>query len=147
MEQTDNICADIAECGGYIVFEPLPDDREALTCQFHTKKDYWVVIDKERVLNIYDLNSKLMHEYGHCATGALHHVDSPYETTARMEERAWRKAITEYLPFEDLNYAIVTLGMGTPELADYFGFNISLIDYAISYYKEACGYQFGHEYH
>lgn len=48
----------------------------------------------------------LSHEYGHCATGSLHALDSPFQLIAQHEVRATRKAIHEFLPAEILKKEI-----------------------------------------
>lgn len=44
----------------------------------------------------------LSHEYGHCATGCTHALDSPFQLIAQHEVRANRKAVHEFLPADIL---------------------------------------------
>lgn len=62
----------------------------------------------------------LAHELGHCETGALHKITSPFELKIKNEYRADRWAVYEIIPFNKLSDA-VNNGVTEPwQLAEYF---------------------------
>ena len=62
----------------------------------------------------------LAHELGHCETGTLHKITSPFELKIKNEYRADRWAVYEIIPFNKLSDA-VNNGVTEPwQLAEYF---------------------------
>lgn len=83
-----------------------------------------------------------LHEAGHVATGALHKVDSPYETVERNEYRANRWAYERYLTVEDFREAFAAGYTELWQLADYFDLPEETIKNALSYWTERRGINF-----
>lgn len=123
---------------------PYPiGEPKALTLEMQGK--YAVFVDERGFSTIHDLNGALVHELGHCVTGATHHVCSPFNLVAKNEERANRWAFENYVPFEQLNEAVLA-GLRTPwQLADWFQLPQPFIEGAVHYYNEVLQLKFGVE--
>jgi len=81
----------------------------------------------------------LMHEKGHCDSGAFYSVYTPLITRARCECRAWRRAVLDNLPFEVLEEACEACktaeGIDICDVSDYLDMPASFIDRACEEYK------------
>lgn len=86
--------------------------------------------------------SVCLHELGHVATGALHKVDSPYETVERSEYRANRWGYAKYLNEQDFREAFRAGYTELWQLADYFDLPEETIKNALSYWTERRGIDF-----
>ncbi len=87
-------------------------------------------------------NEVLAHEQGHCATGALHKLSSPYDLIEKHEQTADRWAFEHYLPFDELR-AAMRMGLTEPwEMAEWYDFPEEFIRRALAYYREAKGLSF-----
>ncbi len=82
------------------------------------------------------------HEMGHAATGALHKVDSPYETAERSEYRANRWVAQRYLTREAFQDAF-DAGLTEPwQLAEYFDMPQRDVEAALTYWTDRQGVEF-----
>lgn len=67
----------------------------------------------------------LAHEKGHCDSGAFYTVHTPFETRGRYERRAWKCAVMELIPFNELMGAVdacrTAEGISVHDLAEHFG--------------------------
>ena len=79
---------------------------------------------------------------GHVATGALHKVDSPYETVERSEYRANRWGFENYLKVEEFKEAFAAGYTELWQLSDYFDLPEETIRKALSYWTEQRGINF-----
>lgn len=77
----------------------------------------------------------LGHELGHCETGALHKINSPYELKERNEYRADRWAVHELIPFEDFERAFKNGHTEVWDLAEHFNVTEDFIRTALQIYK------------
>lgn len=117
------------------------EHRDALTVMDHLQKCH-IAIDRRKVKNNADEKYKLSHELAHCETGALYGRKVPFETVARCEERAERWAIENYLPLDEVQYAM-DHGLSEPwQLAEWFDFPEEFIRKALNYYHDARGINF-----
>ncbi len=79
-----------------------------------------IFLDFGKIRSTRLLRGVCFHELGHAATGALHKVDSPYETVERSEYRAKRWSAEHFLRAEDFQEAFAA-GYTEPwQLAEYF---------------------------
>lgn len=101
-----------------------------------------VFFDLDHTSSISELNSNAAHEHGHCATGALHQVDSPYEVIGRMEHKANRWAYEHTLPLPVLLDAMQHGNDQVWQLAELLGYTEQYVAGAIKYYKECRGVTF-----
>ena len=106
-------------------------------------EDYYAIfldITKLRSIKVY--NGVCLHEVGHVATGALHKVDSPYETVERSEYRANRWGFENYLKVEEFKEAFAAGYTELWQLSDYFDLPEETIRKALSYWTEQRGINF-----
>ncbi len=106
-------------------------------------EDYYAIfldITKLRSIKVY--NGVCLHEVGHVATGALHKVDSPYETVERSEYRANRWGFENYLKAEEFKEAFAAGYTELWQLADYFDLPEETIKKALTYWTERRGINF-----
>ena len=106
-------------------------------------EDYYAIfldITKLRSIKVY--NGVCLHEVGHVATGALHKVDSPYETVERSEYRANRWGFENYLKVEEFKEAFAAGYTELWQLSDYFDLPEETIRKALSYWTEHRGINF-----
>lgn len=106
-------------------------------------EDYYAIfldITKLRSIKVY--NGVCLHEVGHVATGALHKVDSPYETVERSEYRANRWGFENYLKVEEFKEAFSAGYTELWQLADYFDLPEETIKKALTYWSEQRGIDF-----
>lgn len=97
---------------------------------------YAIFLDFTQIKSTRLLKGICYHELGHAATGALHKVDSPYETIERSEYRANRWAAEHFLPPEDFSEAFAA-GYTEPwQLAEYFDLPEQDIKNALTYWTE-----------
>ncbi len=80
----------------------------------------------------------LAHEKGHCDSGAFYNLHTPFETCDRCEHRAWKRAITDLIPFDQLIDAIKSCwteeGVSPYDLADHLGVTLNFVYQAIEQY-------------
>ena len=105
-------------------------------------KWYAVFLDFTKIHSTRLLRGVCFHELGHVATGALHKVDSPYETVERSEYRANRWAAEHYLTADDFREAFAAGYTELWQLADYFDLPEQDIKNALSYWTERKGIDF-----
>lgn len=106
-------------------------------------EDYYAIfldITKLRSIKVY--NGVCLHEVGHVATGALHKVDSPYETVERSEYRANRWGFENYLKVEEFKEAFAAGYTELWQLSDYFDLPEETIRKALFYWTERRGINF-----
>lgn len=92
-------------------------------------------IDLDKVQTDAEEKTILLHELGHCETGAFYTRWSPVDNRAKCEAAADRWAIRKELGYKKLCRAIQAGCTETYELADYFGVSEEMIRKALRYYK------------
>lgn len=103
---------------------------------------YAIFLDITKLRSIKVYNGVCLHEVGHVATGALHKVDSPYETVERSEYRANRWGFENYLKVEEFKEAFAAGYTELWQLSDYFDLPEETIRKALSYWTERRGINF-----
>lgn len=114
----------------------------AATLAENVQGPYGIFIDFSACKTLADISSNLAHEFGHCATGALHSINSPYEIVERNEHRANKWAVTKYLPFNEIKAAMQYGYTEAWQLAEYFDVQEIFIKKALSYYVDNMGLDF-----
>lgn len=104
--------------------------------------NYAIFLDITKLRSIKVYNGVCLHEVGHVATGALHKVDSPYETVERSEYRANRWGFENYLRAEEFKEAFAAGYTELWQLSDYFDLPEETIRKALSYWTEQRGINF-----
>lgn len=121
----------------------LPFDNAP--CKGTTMRDadlYAIFLDFTKISSTRQLKGVCCHELGHVATGALHKIESPFETVERSEYRANRWSAETFLTVEDFKEAFAD-GYTEPwELAEYFDLPEEDITKALSYWSECRGIDF-----
>lgn len=97
---------------------------------------YAIFLDFSKIHSARLLRGVCYHELGHAATGALHKVDSPYETVERSEYRANRWAAEHFLTVEDFREAFSAGYTELWQLSEYFDMPEPDILRALTYWKE-----------
>lgn len=103
---------------------------------------YAVFCDPKLLRTTAALKECLAHECGHCATGATHHVASPWDLVEKHEYKANRWAIEQFLPYGALCDAMRSGMTESWQLAEYFDLPQEFIERAIHYYIDARGFDF-----
>ena len=103
---------------------------------------YAIFLDFGKIQSTRRLKGICYHELGHAATGALHKIDSPFETVERSEYRANRWSTERFLTVEDFKEAFSYGYTETWELAEYFDLPEEDIKKALSYWTECKGIDF-----
>lgn len=121
----------------------LPFDNAP--CKGTTMRDadlYAIFLDFTKISSTRQLRGVCCHELGHVATGALHKIESPFETVERSEYRANRWSAETFLTVEDFKEAFAD-GYTEPwELAEYFDMPEDDVMKAYSYWKDSKGIDF-----
>lgn len=97
---------------------------------------YAVFLDFSKIHSMRLLRGVCYHELGHAATGALHKIDSPYETVERSEYRANRWAAETFLTESDFREAFAAGHTELWQLADFFDLPEVDIKRALIYWTE-----------
>lgn len=118
------------------------DDMPAAGVTMRIGKKCGVFLDLKEIHSVRILKGICYHELGHAATGALHKVDSQYETVERSEYRANRWAAQNFLTVQDFEKAFTAGYTEIWELADYFDLPEQDIKNALSYWTERKGVDF-----
>lgn len=105
---------------------------------------YAIFLDFTKIHGIRLLKGVCCHELGHAATGALHKVNSPYETVERSEYRANRYVAQRFLTREDFAQAFCAGCREKWELSDYFDLPEADVEKALTYWRERQGIDFSH---
>lgn len=105
--------------------------------------DYYAIfLDFTQIRSARLLKGVCCHELGHAATGALHKVDSPFETVGRSEHRANRWMAEHYLKEEDFREAFREGYTEIWQLAEYFDLPEEIVRSAYQYWQENQGIDF-----
>lgn len=78
----------------------------------------------------------LLHELGHCKTGAFYNASSPFSVVGKCEKKADEWAILTFLPLGKFKNAYESGARTGFELAEYFGVSEQFIAKAIEYYLQ-----------
>lgn len=103
---------------------------------------YAIFLDFGKIQSTRALKGVCIHEIGHAATGALHKVNSPYETVERSEYRANRWSAEQYLTEQDFRDAFTDGYTELWQLSEYFDLPESDVFKAYCYWTEGRGIDF-----
>ena len=103
---------------------------------------YAVFLDFSKIKSTRLLRGVCCHELGHAATGALHKVNSPYETVGRSEYRANRYVAQRFLKPEDFREAFAAGYTEIWLLAEFFELPEEDVRRAYDYWVQARGVDF-----
>ena len=96
---------------------------------------YGIFIDSNRFENSSDEFIALAHEYGHCKSGATHHLSSPLEMIEQHEYRADRAAVHEFLPFAKIQDAFNCGCVELWQLAEHLDMPEKFVEIAVRIYR------------
>ena len=103
---------------------------------------YAIFLDFTKIKSTRLMRGVCCHELGHAATGALHKVDSPFETVERSEYRANRWAAEHYITEADFRAAFADGYTELWQLADFFDLPEEDVKNALTYWSERKGIDF-----
>lgn len=121
-----------------IPFDGMPS--EGATMRIGAK--YGIFLDMSKIHSIRLMKGVCCHELGHVSTGALHKVDSPFETVERSEYRAGRWTAENLLTAEAFQDAFSQGYTELWELAEYFDLPEQDIRNALIFWTERRGIDF-----
>ena len=104
--------------------------------------EYAIFLDFSKIRSARLLRGVCCHELGHAATGALHKVDSPFETVERSEYRANRYVAERFLTPEDFREAFAAGYTEIWLLAEFFELPEADVRQAYEYWTVARGVDF-----
>lgn len=104
--------------------------------------EYAIFLDFSKIKSTRLLRGVCCHELGHAATGALHKIDSPFETVGRSEYRANRYVAERFLTPEDFREAFDTGYTESWQLAEFFELPEEDVKRAYDYWVQARGVDF-----
>lgn len=114
---------------------PFSDERTKATTIHLTETDTWgVFMDSGRIKTAAEEKSVLLHECGHCATGATHAVCSPFDLVAKHEYRADKWAVKRALSADELDQAVAAGCTDLWSLAEHFGVTEDFMRKAVCWY-------------
>ena len=103
---------------------------------------YAVFLDFSKITSTRSLKGICYHEFGHAASGALHKVNSPYETVERSEHRAIRRSAEMFLTVDDFRDAFAAGNTELWQLSEYFDLPEADVFKAYCYWTESRGIDF-----
>ncbi len=121
-----------------IPFAPCPAPGATIRDGEH----YAIFLDFTKIASIRLMKGVCCHELGHAATGALHRVNSPYETVERSEYRAGRYVAQHFLTQADFAEAFEAGCRELWELSEYFDLPEADVKKALTYWQERQGVDF-----
>ena len=95
----------------------------------------WIAMDRAKIETGAEEKALLAHEVGHVETGAFYRAETPFETRARCERKADRRAAELLIPREALRRAVRQGVTEVWELAEYFGVPEPFVRRAIELYR------------
>ena len=83
--------------------------------------DYCIFVNKDNIETYTEEKCILAHEIGHCRTGSVQHVLSPFDLIEKHEYLADKYAVNKLIPKNKLKNAVKKGVTEVWQLADYFG--------------------------
>lgn len=97
-------------------------------------RQYAIFMDLDNIATRNEETVVLAHEGGHCSTGALHKVYSPYDLIEKHEYKAWKWAIQKLISEDELDEAVANGYTDLWSLAEYFGVTEEFMQKVICWY-------------
>lgn len=116
-----------------VLYSTTSNCVDAASIEF--KNNYAIFLNDRKITNSGEFFVKAAHEYGHCATGALHKLSSPYDVIEKHERLADQKSVEDFLPPEIITNAVNHGCQQIYEIAEYTGFPEPFVKKAIEIYK------------
>lgn len=110
------------------------DETKSMSMMAETG-DCYIAIDEKQFQTTAELKVALVHEVGHCKTGAFRNVYSPFDLVCQHEYRANRQAVLDLVPYDGLMHAFHSGYVEVWELAEYFELTEDFIRTALSHYE------------
>lgn len=140
MVSLESIYEDVDQHNIIIFQYPLEDMADGAI--IGNANGYGVFLDFSQYKTMRQYKAALIHETSHCATGALHRVDSSFELVERNEYKARRRSYEIYVPVNEIRQAL-RCGYTEPwQLADWFDLPEEDIKKALHYWVERRGVNF-----
>ena len=95
----------------------------------------FIAIDKQSLADSADERAHLIHELGHCETGAFYCIYAPLLTREKLEEQANRWAVEKLIPQNEF-LALLKSGYRKWELAEFYNVTEDFIEKAYHFYCE-----------
>lgn len=118
---------------GIFVFEYSQKTTKAVTIR--NKRGYGIFIDTDRIETAKEELSVLAHEYGHCASGATHAVNSPLDLIEKHEYKADKYASHKLIEPNELKSAIENGCTEWWQLSERFGVTEEFLRRAVYIYQ------------
>ena len=99
-------------------------------------------IDRSKLGTDVEEKTALLHELGHCETGAFYTRLTPVDNRGKCEQMADRWMIRKELTYRNMLRAMHAGHTEPWQLAEYFGVTEETIRKAFAYHTEACGLKF-----
>lgn len=103
---------------------------------------YAIFLDFSQIKSTRLLRGVCCHELSHVATGALHRMNSPFESVGRSEYRANRYTAQKFLTEKAFRQAFQSGYTELWQLAEYFDMPQADVERALRYWVEAKGVDF-----
>lgn len=100
---------------------------------------YAIFLDFTKIKSTRLMRGVCFHELGHAATGALHKVNSPFETVERSEYRANRWTAEHFLTADAFREAVAAGCSELWQLAEYFDLPEADVEKALTFWVERRG--------
>ena len=108
------------------------DGIKAVTIE--TEGKYGVFVNKEEIKDSNEEFCVLAHEYGHCASGSTHKLNSNLDIISQHEYRANRRAILDFLPVDRIKSAIQNGCQTLYEISEFVDMPEDFVSKAIQHY-------------
>lgn len=110
----------------------IPDTKAAT---IEVNKRYGIFLNKQEIKDSNEEFLVLTHEYGHCASGATHKLNSKHDLINRHEYKADRKAVLDFLPLESIKNAISSGCQSIYDFSEFLDLPPEFIVKAFKHYK------------
>ena len=94
-----------------------------------------IALDSQQLHTTAEEKVALAHEYGHCATGAFYNRYSPFDSRARDERHANKKAVYTLIPLGELIDALHSPWNSVYDLSEHFTVTEDFMRWALEYYE------------
>lgn len=137
MEKTTELYRRMHENNVILIDRHLPfscKDTKAATIYLRSDGTYGIFMDSSRIETTAEENAIILHECGHCATGAMHEVCSACDLVEKHEYKANKWAVIEAISAEDLGKAVSDGCTDFWSLSDRFNLPVDFIRMAVCWY-------------
>ena len=115
------------------LYDTTEDSVKAASIEYDNH--YAIFLNYKKLNTTDDLFIHAAHEWGHCKTGALHKLDSPFDLIAKHERYADQAAVEEFLPPEKIREAMAHGCEYSYEISEYLDIPEEFVIKAIKIYR------------